>query len=67
MIPEDVSLNDLGSVPVSSLRTHFLPDDVFLCTDDGVRSLGVQNRVRSLTLMVDASFHLQNLHLLHSN
>lgn len=41
----DDSLNYLGSVPVFSLRTHFLSDHVFLRADDGVRSLGVQNRV----------------------
>lgn len=41
----DDSLNYLGSVPVCSLRIHFLSDDVFLRADDGVRSLGVQNRV----------------------
>lgn len=45
MLLGDDSLNHLGSVPVCSLNIHFLSDDVFLRVDDGVRSLGVQNRV----------------------
>lgn len=41
MLLGDDSLNYPGSVPVCSLRIHFLSDDVFLM----MGSLGVQNRV----------------------
>lgn len=47
MIPGGVSerLDYQGSVPIWTLRILFLSDDVVLRADDGVRGLGVRNRI----------------------